>query len=1504
MTMTHSNPFVFFAAGGRNRVSSMIQILFLMRAFSRVRVVVWVATIILLSSMLFSETALAQNPLINHTIVKTHNTPPPEGRDFWFSMMSNYWGQDLGGKYMRIYITSANNCTAFVESNGNTTPVPVQAYQISSFKIPEFWEMESSGIVENKAIHVYSNTADLTVYDMSHNAYTSDGSYIIPTIGWGTDYVVAAYGSLFEGSGSYIYDLPSTLAITADQDNTIVTITPTCDCRKCTSGNVNGDANSTILVYPQGVPVQFQLDRGQCMELMPIKASDPDNFDLTGTIIHSNVPVGVSGGSVCPNIPSDFPYCDHVEDMLPPIRTWAETYYTTNPQQPEGSTDDYARYCFISSVPGQTITRHDYVSGDHTECIIPNQYGIYWDELELGQKFTSTAPFLCVWYINSATYPNGQNGNGDPAECIINPKEQYTTTVVFETPESVGNIVPYDNYANIICRDTDARYTLYDGKGILGLGAQPIDDTFEIFNVPHIAPGTHTVVQDLVHDSTAAGVGVYIYGYGYDESYAWAGSFGTGTFHSPDSIPPLADTMGHCFSAYVHVSDSGLLPDGINKQSGLGEIRLDSVYNMAYLPDPNFVEGAGQDSSDYSMYVVDVTKPAILVIDAYDIAGNETKITSTYEPLVDSMKPTLQNVGVWNPGTPPDTAYDTLYNLGELPLKLDELHLMYGNVGFTIYDSIGGPIDTSPIPPGQYRLIEIQFKALVSTKAVDSIIYGNACNPQSVAVIGSGGAADFVVTDQTWPNEPLQGGTCYPKPVYIENLSKAVITIDSAWWADTIHFHPDPSNGFPFTVPASPGKATFIIDYCPDSSSLISANRTEGNWTSPQVLTPEHKEDPRFDSLIGWAVAPSAIFYQDTTITLDCQNTNDTITATFTIAAIGTSITTINRVYQTDTVDFFNLMGTLNNNNLTWDPTKTAQQLDTGQSATISVQYIAKGQQNATVVDHLVALDGENNVIGDTLQVTINSNYASGSTGSGMLTLAPVPYQTPTPSSSTFTIQNTANAPLVIDSVGLQAGIFNPAFTYTVATLSPTTLITTFPYSIPAGQSLLVTVNFNDSIFPDPAQQVEFAITSTNSCTTLPMIVTAYVTHVGPTTSGFEGAPILSCDTQMNNITITNDGPRTSTYDDSDRVISVQWIGPDKGKFFTTPLMPPAVFHGSMQTITDPADTNVKLPVAANYLVPVTFKPNPDSTGIVTYTDELQIIFVNSDGDTSTQVIPVSGTAGTALVSASSVIANVTNASDGTSGHANDMLSMPANVSVSIPGGLAGVTVDQLAITGVTLTYVIPNRDMLTLTGKGFNPINPWVMPNAPVVTPGAGTSETITVTLTGGPLNANTTSFGNFTFTADLDTATNLTTPVQLQSMQLFTGASGSTPVGACIGNTVSGTDFTLLLACGDSTLRTVMRGRGGNISFIGAATPDPVTSGNVTVKYANLGAATMTLAIYDELGNEVARPVNNVFQNAGAWQVTADVSKLPSGTYTYRLSGTSATGPMVVSNQFVIQR
>ncbi|HEY3876503.1 MAG TPA: T9SS type A sorting domain-containing protein, partial [Candidatus Kapabacteria bacterium] len=100
-------------------------------------------------------------------------------------------------------------------------------------------------------------------------------------------------------------------------------------------------------------------------------------------------------------------------------------------------------------------------------------------------------------------------------------------------------------------------------------------------------------------------------------------------------------------------------------------------------------------------------------------------------------------------------------------------------------------------------------------------------------------------------------------------------------------------------------------------------------------------------------------------------------------------------------------------------------------------------------------------------------------------------------------------------------------------------------------------------------------------------------------------------------------------------------------------------------------------------------------------------------------------------------------------------------------------------------------------------------------------------------------------------------------------------------------------------------MNGEGNLINFIGSATPDPVSSGNVTIKYQNNVSMNLTLSIYDQLGNEVMRPIDNIPHGAGAWQVACDVSKFASGTYTYRLSGSNIVkGQMVTSGQFVVQR
>lgn len=63
-----------------------------------------------------------------------------------------------------------------------------------------------------------------------------------------------------------------------------------------------------------------------------------------------------------------------------------------------------------------------------------------------------------------------------------------------------------------------------------------------------------------------------------------------------------------------------------------------------------------------------------------------------------------------------------------------------------------------------------------------------------------------------------------------------------------------------------------------------------------------------------------------------------------------------------------------------------------------------------------------------------------------------------------------------------------------------------------------------------------------------------------------------------------------------------------------------------------------------------------------------------------------------------------------------------------------------------------------------------------------------------------------------------------------------------------------------------------------------NPVT----TIRYALPEASTVTLAVYDVMGRQVARLVDSSM-NAGTHEATFDASGLPSGVYFYRIQAGS---------------
>jgi len=1374
----------------------------------------------------------AQSARIHHTITKDHKVAPAMGRDLWLGLPQNYIA-DLGGKYFYLYVTSPKTTTVHVETSMGTLVKQIQAYKVAAFACPLGWEIKTNNIIEDKAIHVYSKDADITVYEMSHNSYTSDGMYVIPSIGWGNDYVVAAYAALDCGLGGDC-DEPSEFVVVSNQDHTHVTITPSNPLRGQTP---------TSTAYPENIPFEIEMQRGQTIQFKSVEGIDVEREDVTGTVVHSDKPVGVIGASQCPDVPLGYPWCDAILDMCPPTRTWAKSYYTTPFQQRlNGDT-----FLLIGTKDGQQVYTTDASVPRHPYCVLEKNKPFWAMEQKVAAKWESDAPFFLVQYINSASWDCPQTYNcslGDPAEVVINPIEQYAKKVIFQTPSSQGSQSPYVNYVNVIVNAAAASKSTFDDHKITNYPKLQIDGKYEVYRVNGVTPGAHTVISD-------SGVGVYIYGYGAYESYAWTGSFGTGTFGSLDTLPPNSSPFGACYTAHIPISD----PDtGVN-HSKLGLLRVDSIYNMGYTPDPAWVEGKGIDSTYYDIIVVDPSKEAIIVVSAFDLAGNQITITSTYTPISADALPLVQNLGKGNIGGAPIYTYDTLINTGKNPFPFTDLYLMLGNQGFSI-DSA----DRSPLAVGEHRKIKIKFVPVVSQTVSDTIIFGDDCNKVKMAVIGNGGAADFYVEDQQWSKVPLFGPPV-TKPVKVHNLSETQDIKITAIQVDSAEFTYD-ATALPLVVPKH-GTAqvmfTFHPHYLPEEVSA-------SHWTSPDV-NDNGAAAVRNDVLRGDATQPSETFWQDTTVDVACGAT-DTVHLAFVLESTSSGESSVIQRVTHSNAAFINLRGVLQNGTV-WDPTTGSQRLGPGDQATIYEDYPVPANTNATAIDYLVATNLQGDTItGKPLQATINTTYREEKLDVSSLDFGSPDYQGPRKSQS-FIVTNTANSKLTISSVALAlGGQYNNAYTITTNPPIPAQGLVMQP-----GDKMTVTVDFDPSVSFAASQPARIDINS-DACAAQSADIRSGVSVHGATSTITPSTPILSCDQQVSTVTVYNLKPRDVNEDVTDEITAVNITGTDPTFFAISGNPTGTIIHGMDSTKLD-----------------VQFNPLPGGAPRG-YSAMMEIHLHSARGLDTVLFRPLVGAAGNIVATARSVFAT---ASNGTAeAYAGDNLKLP--IDLAIDKGTLSTPLSTLNVNKIVLTYTIPNPNLVHVSDIAASMEG---LPAGWSVDRGGSSfsGNTLKITLTGSrALDDADHSLGTLNMVATLSSDT-AGTPVELVSMDMF---HDNAAVGACASTKVESGNFNLIYRCGDESMQLVMSGNGSRINFIKPATPNPVSGSKVTFQYANRIETDISLAIYDALGKEVSRPVNNIHHEPGVWKVTSDVSSLSSGTYTYRLTGDKG----VASGQFVIQR
>ena len=115
----------------------------------------------------------------------------------------------------------------------------------------------------------------------------------------GQDYYAMGFGGLTNDGGQ--------VSVTAVEDNTVVTITP--------STALNGN--------PAGVPFQVTLNAGESIKYNTGTAAGSN--DVTGTRIQSDKDVAVFSGAACTNVPNNVAACDHLISQQFSVDNYADS---------------------------------------------------------------------------------------------------------------------------------------------------------------------------------------------------------------------------------------------------------------------------------------------------------------------------------------------------------------------------------------------------------------------------------------------------------------------------------------------------------------------------------------------------------------------------------------------------------------------------------------------------------------------------------------------------------------------------------------------------------------------------------------------------------------------------------------------------------------------------------------------------------------------------------------------------------------------------------------------------------------------------------------------------------------------------------------------------------------------------------------------------------------------------------------------------------------------------
>jgi hypothetical protein len=752
---------------------------------------------------------------------------------------------------MQLFISSKSKAKVRVQTPASINDAAridkeytVEANKVLRIPIPIGYMNQESESRKGYGIMVTS-TKPISV--STYQAWMGNGELArhLPVEGWGKNYYsMNMYQDRYGTSGAGYKYRPSQILVIADKDNTVLSYTPTFD----TEGGFETPS------VRKGQTQTITLEKGETF-LIKAKIDEAKNkeweTDLSGSWIRANKPIAVISGHVkCAVLryPDVLPPTgmfaaeahfvrSNVHDAMLPIEMAGTKFVTVpcmyTPLRNQGAgqagaeigiEDDRGDVIRVVALEDGTTVKSMRQGGDGLKNewmlrkgetrIVSRDFAVYWESdkpILMGQYGKSYAKVLPPGARGSK---EGEGTDGHPTVESGMPMLQYVPSAdrwveygVFHSPEGM------DNFFNIVFKASEIGKIKIDGRALtsaFGGAMRLLAGTEYAFIRTPIGTGDHYI------ESTDKNVRWAAWNYGSLDGLQQGRAYGTPI--SVDMTIPCDDSLAVVEEMVCgDVKAKGTILPEKSTCGSIFAVYPEELNNYILELDENF--SSGDQEVNFLLKVEDKTKDATAIVRVVTRSGKYVEKTYTYIADKISWSPARVDFGTLAYNTPNSKTITIKNEKTDRPVLIKKLRVLAHGQVFQV--SPEGPVTLGPSESRDFTVTAtIQTAPLV----VDTVLCELECyNQKTVELRVRGEEPQIFVSDVDWGTVPASSPGV-ERRVKILNGSKVELVV-TGYQQNLLDgtgnfFNPTTLDGkpltsaFPLTI-AGNGAFEFYVTYSP-----------------------------------------------------------------------------------------------------------------------------------------------------------------------------------------------------------------------------------------------------------------------------------------------------------------------------------------------------------------------------------------------------------------------------------------------------------------------------------------------------------------------------------------------------------------------------------------------------------------------------------------------------------------------------------------------------------------